>query len=66
MSAEYRIETVGREFSVIDPWDEEVGRYASAEEAKQDIDRCKNRMRCTRPQTPCGYFRQDANADARR
>jgi hypothetical protein len=38
MSTEYRIEPVGRQFIVVDPWDEIVG-YPSAEEAQQTIER---------------------------
>jgi hypothetical protein len=41
MDAEYRIEPVGSQFIVVDPWDEIVGRYSSAEEAQQNIERCK-------------------------
>jgi hypothetical protein len=41
MDAEYRIEPVGSQFIVVDPWDEIVGRYTSAEEARQNIERCK-------------------------
>ena len=31
MSTEYRIEAVGSQYIVVDPWDEIVGRYASEE-----------------------------------
>ena len=39
MSTEYRIEPVGCQFIVVDPWDEIVGRYTSPEEAQQTIER---------------------------
>ncbi len=39
MRTEYKIETVGRQFIVVDPWDEIVGRYTSEEEAQQNIER---------------------------
>jgi hypothetical protein len=41
MSTDYRIEPVGSQFIVVDPWDEIVGRYTSAEEAQQNIERFK-------------------------
>jgi hypothetical protein len=41
MSFEYKIEPVGSQFIVVDPWDEIVGRYTSAEEAQQNIKRFK-------------------------
>jgi hypothetical protein len=41
MITEYRIEPVGSQFIVIDPWNEIVGRYTSEEEAQQNIERCK-------------------------
>ncbi len=41
MDTEYRIEPVGSQYIVVDPWDEIVGRYTSAEEAQQSIERCK-------------------------
>jgi hypothetical protein len=41
MSNEYRVESAGSEFNVIDPWGVQVGRYATEEAAKQDIERCK-------------------------
>jgi len=41
MDTDYRIEPVGSQFIVVDPWDEIVGRYISAEEAQQSIERCK-------------------------
>jgi hypothetical protein len=37
MSIESKIETVGSQFIVVDPWDEIVGRYTSEEEAQQNI-----------------------------
>jgi hypothetical protein len=37
----YKIETVGSQFIVVDPWDEIVGRYASEEETQRNIERCK-------------------------
>jgi hypothetical protein len=39
MNSEYRIESVGAQFIVVDPWDEIVGRYTSEEEAQQNIER---------------------------
>jgi hypothetical protein len=41
MDTDYRIEPVGNQYIVVDPWDEIVGRYTSAEEAQQSIERCK-------------------------
>jgi hypothetical protein len=41
MDTDYRIEPVGSQFIVVDPWDEIVGRYISAEEAQQSIERFK-------------------------
>jgi hypothetical protein len=41
MITEYRIEPVGGQFIVVDPWGEIVGRYTSEEEAQQNIERCK-------------------------
>ena len=41
MDINYRIEPVGSQYIVVDPWDEIVGRYTSAEEAQQSIERCK-------------------------
>ncbi len=41
MNANYRIEPAGSQYIVVDPWDEIVGRYTSAEEAQQSIERCK-------------------------
>jgi hypothetical protein len=41
MSPEYRIEIVGRQFIVVDPSNEIVGRYASQGEAQQTIEECK-------------------------
>jgi hypothetical protein len=41
MSPEYRVEIVGREFIVVDPSNEIVGRYTSQEEAQQTIEECK-------------------------
>lgn len=43
MSKEYKIETVGRQYIVVDPWDEIVGRYSSEQEAQQNIERCKKK-----------------------
>jgi hypothetical protein len=40
MTNQYRIETVGRQFIVVDPLDEIVGRYTSKEEAQKNIERC--------------------------
>jgi hypothetical protein len=39
MNSGYRIESVGAQFIVVDPWDEIVGRYTSEEEAQQNIER---------------------------
>ncbi len=41
MSTEYRIEPVGRQFIVVDPWGEIVDRYPSEKEARQNIERFK-------------------------
>jgi hypothetical protein len=41
MDSKYRIEPVGSQYIVVDAWDEIVGRYTSAEEAQQNIERCK-------------------------
>jgi hypothetical protein len=41
MSNEYRVETAGSEFAVIDPWGVRIGTYSTEQEARQDIDRCK-------------------------
>ena len=41
MDTDYRIGPVGSQYIVVDPWDEIVGRYTSAEEAQQSIERCK-------------------------
>ena len=41
MSTEYRIEPVGGQFIVVDPWDEIVDRYPTEDAARQDIERCK-------------------------
>jgi hypothetical protein len=41
MDINYRIEVVDSQYIVVDPWDEIVGRYTSAEEAQQSIERCK-------------------------
>jgi len=41
MSNEYRIQFAGTQFNVIDPWGVQVGRYATEEAAKKDIERCK-------------------------
>ncbi len=41
MSIEYKIETVGGQFIVVDPWDEIVDRYPTEDAARQDIERCK-------------------------
>ena len=41
MDTDYRIEPVGSQYIVVDPWDKIVGRYTSAEEAQQSIERCK-------------------------
>ena len=41
MSIEYRIEPVGSQFIVIDPWGEQVDRYPTEEAARQDIERHK-------------------------
>jgi uncharacterized protein YcgI (DUF1989 family) len=42
MSNEYRIESAGDAFRVIDPWGEQLVDFFPTEEAaKQDIERCK-------------------------
>jgi hypothetical protein len=41
MSTEYRVETAGSQFTVIDPWGEQVNMYPTERAAKQDIDRWK-------------------------
>jgi hypothetical protein len=41
MSPEYRVEIVGRQFIVVDPSNEIVGRYTSQEEAQQTIEECR-------------------------
>jgi len=41
MRNEYRIEPAGSQFTVIDPWDEQVNTYPTEDAAKQDIERCK-------------------------
>ena len=41
MSNKYKIEPVGGQFIVVDPWGEIVDRYPSEEEARQNIERCK-------------------------
>ena len=45
MSPEYRVEIVGRQFIVVDPSNEIVGRYTSQEEAQQTIEECRRRSR---------------------
>ena len=44
MSNQYKIESVGRQFIVVDPWGEIVDRYPSEEEARQNIERCKREV----------------------
>jgi hypothetical protein len=41
MKNEYRIEPTGNQFTVIDPWGEQVNTYLRQNAAKQDIQRCK-------------------------
>jgi hypothetical protein len=41
MNTEYRVETAGEQFIVIDPWGEQVDTYATEDAAKTDIERCK-------------------------
>jgi hypothetical protein len=41
MSPEYHVEIVVRQFIVVDPSNEIVGRYAGKEEAQQTIEECK-------------------------
>jgi len=42
MSTDYRIEPVGHQFIVLDPWGEQlVNTYPTEEAARQDIERCK-------------------------
>ena len=38
MSPEHRVEIIGRQFIVVDPTNEIVGRYTSQEEAQQTIE----------------------------
>jgi hypothetical protein len=40
MSNEYRVDTTGNQFTVIDPWDEQVDVYAT-EAAAKHVERCK-------------------------
>jgi hypothetical protein len=43
---EYRIEPAGNQFTVIDPWGEQlVNAYPTEDAAKQDIERCKREDR---------------------
>jgi hypothetical protein len=44
MSNGYKIEPVGGQFIVVDPWGEIVDRYPSEEEARQNIERCKREV----------------------
>jgi hypothetical protein len=44
MSNEYKIEPVGGQFIVVDPWGEIVDRYPSEQEARQHIERCKREV----------------------
>jgi len=44
MTGAYRIEPVGAQFIVVDPWGEIVDRYPSEEEARQNIERCKREV----------------------
>ncbi len=41
MTNEYRIEIVGGQFIVVDPWDEIVDRCSTEEAALEEIERCK-------------------------
>jgi hypothetical protein len=42
MSNDYRIVPAGTQFTVVDPWGEQlVGTYATEDAAKEDIERCK-------------------------
>jgi hypothetical protein len=42
MSTEYRIEPAGNQFTVIDPWGEQlVKAHPTEDAARQDIERCK-------------------------
>lgn len=42
MNTTYRIEPVGNQFAVIDPWGEQlVDIFPTEDAAKQDIERCK-------------------------
>lgn len=43
MDAEYRIESVGNQFIVVDPWGENVGRFVTEEAAKRNIEHCKKK-----------------------
>jgi hypothetical protein len=40
----YKIEPVGGQFIVVDPWGEIVDRYPSEEVARQNIERCKREV----------------------
>jgi hypothetical protein len=44
MSNEYKIEPVGGQFIVVDPWGEIVDRYPSEREARQHIERCNREV----------------------
>jgi hypothetical protein len=44
MGNKYKIELVGGQFIVVDPWGEIVDRYPSEEEARQNIERCKREV----------------------
>ena len=44
MSNGYKIEPVGGQFIVVDPWGEIVDRYPSEEVARQNIERCKREV----------------------
>jgi hypothetical protein len=45
MTNDYRIESVGSAFIVIDDLGEPVGRYPTEDAARQDIERCKREDR---------------------
>jgi len=60
MSTEYKIETVGGQFIVVDPWGEIVDRYPSEEEARQNIERCKREVAISDKGAPLGGERHQS------
>jgi hypothetical protein len=43
MNAECRIESVGTQFIVVNPWGENVGSFRTKEAAQEDIERCQKK-----------------------